>query len=205
MKDAIELYQETFQSTHPTRGCDPERRRGAGVLLISIHAPHEGVRRHTYPLSTVTKSFQSTHPTRGCDLCYDIHVRIQRISIHAPHEGVRRKPHRSDTGSRLFQSTHPTRGCARRHAARYPAFRFQSTHPTRGCDGSVKATISSFVISIHAPHEGVRPHGLRDYHHGCNFNPRTPRGGATFEQIICPYLYEFQSTHPTRGCDRNML
>ena len=58
---------------------------------------------------------------------------------------------------------------------------FQSTLPTRGSD--VKRRIFSGVvcISIHAPHEGERPaplplHGIS----AANFNPRSPRGGATF-------------------------
>ena len=57
---------------------------------------------------------------------------------------------------------------------------FQSTHPTRGCDGQLLASFLHTRISIHAPHEGVRPVVL-----------------APVYYLICP----FQSTHPTRGCD----
>ena len=85
-----------------------------------------------------------------------------------------------------------------------------------------------FLISIHAPHEGERqsqahtpPCGLY------NFNPRSPRGGATrIGQEVCPKfdnfnprsprggatcclqcihlkMITFQSTLPTRGSDRS--
>ena len=58
---------KTFQSTHPTRGCDALERERLQLERISIHAPHEGV-RHSRP-------------------DWD---KIKNISIHAPHEGVRR-------------------------------------------------------------------------------------------------------------------
>ena len=35
-------------------------------------------------------------------------------------------------------------------------------------------------ISIHAPHEGERPHLSSQKALPCYFNPRSPRGGATF-------------------------
>ena len=62
-------------------------------------------------------------------------------------------------------------------------FQFQSTHPTRGCDVFISFRTAILIISIHAPHEGVR---------------LAERLGADIIEI-------FQSTHPTRGCDRNML
>ena len=36
-------------------------------------------------------------------------------------------------------------------------FTFQSTHPTRGCDAVCSCVCDTTTISIHAPHEGVRP------------------------------------------------
>ena len=56
---------------------------------------------------------------------------------------------------------------------------FQSTHPTRGCDVHVGCVDRIKHISIHAPHEGVRPHGGSSKATMNYFNPRTPRGGAT--------------------------
>ena len=59
------------------------------------------------------------------------------------------------------------------------ASRFQSTHPTRGCD---KVTTQLQLSCRH-------------------FNPRTPRGGATYGGVNVARKLRFQSTHPTRGCD----
>ena len=56
---------------------------------------------------------------------------------------------------------------------------FQSTHPTRGCDESGTGIARATT----------------------DFNPRTPRGGATVVVAYGVQLYKFQSTHPTRGCD----
>ena len=105
-------------------------------MAISIHAPHEGVRRCWPTESTATISFQSTHPTRGCDMLPS-----------------------SSLLSRLFQSTHPTRGCdCSQIAFNASCFKFQSTHPTRGCDQPGRWTWTTYK----------------------HFNPRTPRGGATW-------------------------
>ena len=104
---------------------------------------------------------------------------------------------------------------------------FQSTLPTRGSDEAMCRTALCLRISIHAPHEGERrgaapppSAGLWDFnprsprggatcypisacHRVRYFNPRSPRGGAT----IAPGRYNspknvFQSTLPTRGSDR---
>ena len=58
------------------------------------------------------------------------------------------------------------------------------------------------VISIHAPHEGERLEDYIDMLMAENFNPRSPRGGATCRKVL-PSLavFSFQSTLPTRGSD----
>ena len=86
--------------------------------------------------------------------------------------------------------------------------------------------IDEFItISIHAPHEGERLQKSFDFNQLlCNFNPRSPRGGATvfspsflflvYISIHAPHEGErqtawsmelraggFQSTLPTRGSD----
>ena len=236
---------------------------------ISIHAPHEGVRRlQTVQLGTPSP-FQSTHPTRGCDtdcivsrheFCISIHaphegvrrpsgrlgMPLELISIHAPHEGVRRSsgrrkmdvfyfnprtPRGGATGTPVvcirdipFQSTHPTRGCDHNAGTLGETSPFQSTHPTRGCDGLFGESSRAIAISIHAPHEGVRPEppdsrlpqvyfnprtprggatspAISSDFSSSHFNPRTPRGGATTSTVSLMVRYPFQSTHPTRGCD----
>ena len=80
---------------------------------------------------------------------------------------------------------------------------FQSTLPTRGSDSfSFAVGFISASISIHAPHEGERLNFTITYIIHNNFNPRSPRGGATI--IFYNYFIlnvRFQSTLPTRGSD----
>ena len=110
-----------------------------------------------------------------------------------------------------------------------PFSKFQSTLPTRGSDISLSPNRQRCTpISIHAPHEGERlilpflP-ALHAY-----FNPRSPRGGATYTRglmvgfvpisIHAPHegerlaalgmgvrVWAFQSTLPTRGSDWHRL
>ena len=64
----IKMQREvTFQSTHPTRGCDADYSKEDRAIIISIHAPHEGVRLQSLLYLLLFPLFQSTHPTRGCD------------------------------------------------------------------------------------------------------------------------------------------
>ena len=103
---------------------------------------------------------------------------------------------------------------------------FQSTLPTRGSDAQL-CQLSPCLdgISIHAPHEGERLLNKSLLVRPDNFNPRSPRGGATVffagavraESVIsihAPHEGErhgtrngevafvlFQSTLPTRGSD----
>ena len=43
----------------------------------------------------------------------------------------------------------------------------------------IKDRAVTFAISIHAPHEGERPAPDGPSNDNSNFNPRSPRGGAT--------------------------
>ena len=57
-------------------------------------------------------------------------------------------------------------------------------------------------ISIHAPHEGERREGVGWYEViDIDFNPRSPRGGATADGRHGERDAKFQSTLPTRGSD----
>ena len=155
--------------------------------------------------SSLINLFQSTLPTRGSDLI----------------------PPRDGSGGTQFQSTLPTRGSDQLTSNLISRFwQFQSTLPTRGSDGAIKDYKNQGQhISIHAPHEGERreaidalgaisnisihaPHeGERltgDVEGTANFddfNPRSPRGGATYCSCLCIYYTIFQSTLPTRGSD----
>ena len=105
-----------------------------------------------------TSVFQSTLPTRGSDL----HSQFFSLIYWQ------------------FQSTLPTRGSdGTSNVFNCQPFPFQSTLPTRGSDGFNGCTSAFNVISIHAPHEGERPHF---------------RGDSGGDDI-------FQSTLPTRGSD----
>ena len=105
---------------------------------------------------------------------------------------------------------------------------FQSTLPTRGSDTDDLWGIERYVvaISIHAPHEGERrkpPAAVKPYRvfqstlptrgsdrnssptwwAHIDFNPRSPRGGATPGGDYKKEDYSgFQSSLPTRGSDR---
>ena len=60
------------------------------------------------------------------------------------------------------------------------------------------------IISIHAPHEGERLCFPDNWSRAkINFNPRSPRGGATIHCLFSfVFWYIFQSTLPTRGSDK---
>ena len=55
---------------------------------------------------------------------------------------------------------------------------FQSTHPTRGCDQFAKRVYFLRRISIHAPHEGVRPSGWLTYEELNNISIHAPHEGV---------------------------
>ena len=170
--------------------------------VISIHAPHEGVRRSR--LETVNRNalFQSTHPARGCDPMRHIITRCVPISIHAPREGVRHVPRSGYSYGCPFQSTHPARGCD--FLKNFSDFHAQiSIHAPREGVRRVpeNVIILPLRISIHAPREGVRRGRHKCKRVIFHFNPRTPRGGATWPAQMQARDFPFQSTHPARGCD----
>ena len=81
---------------------------------------------------------------------------------------------------RYFNPRSPRGGATHRPLLLLHIGRFQSTLPTRGSDGTSKESLAALCISIHAPHEGerLRLH-LPSRQHPRDFNPRSPRGGAT--------------------------
>ena len=151
--------------------------------MISIHAPHEGERLYIMSHVVTKSKFQSTLPTRGSDRLTSPMMR----------------------GEKVFQSTLPTRGSDRA----LPVFHihnglhFNPRSPRGGATALYFSFCAERCISIHAPHEGERPRrlwtlttsrrisihapheGERHYQRqkslprGINFNPRSPRGGAT--------------------------
>ena len=126
--------KELFQSTHPTRGCD-----------------------FSSSNTSITMLFQSTHPTRGCDVIELGNILHNIISIHAPHEGVRLALGNYTMRGDYFNPRTPRGGATDRTIRSARWLIFQSTHPTRGCDTEFFNSLNRHSISIHAPHEGVRP------------------------------------------------
>ena len=240
-----------FQSTLPTRGSDsrslsilnlynnfnPRSPRGGATirhiaccrspLNFNPRSPRGGATA-TNVVTEPEQKFQSTLPTRGSDEIYS-HLSAQKeISIHAPHEGERRYPPKFARGRPHY---------------------FNPRSPRGGATNREAVTTANTSISIHAPHEGER-HLLVDggkiakkfqstlptrgsdakeagfADELIDFNPRSPRGGATYRgthfwteaeiSIHAPHEGErpifthtsvslsiFQSTLPTRGSDQN--
>ena len=127
-----------------------------------------------------------------------------------------------------FQSTLPTRGSDARQKCGAYADRIISIHAPHEGERRVSFAEDTplTAISIHAPHEGERPTICRAISASLDFNPRSPRGGATWRRFNggTPCLYFnprsprggatppradytrranllFQSTLPTRGSD----
>ena len=148
---------------------------------ISIHAPHEGERRKQGRTAAHDIYFNPRSPRGGATSAESTLKRVCVISIHAPHEGERLMAINT-----LITVT-----------------AFQSTLPTRGSDARMRFNVfASGVISIHAPHEGERHDFVEIGDEKYNFNPRSPRGGATIMyQELCKLQSIFQSTLPTRGSD----
>ena len=105
-----------------------------------------------------------------------MNLQTKGISIHAPHEGER---HNAED-SRSMGGT------------------FQSTLPTRGSDAWRKNKTVLQHISIHAPHEGERLDTSTATPLRRDFNPRSPRGGATVSLLLplpCRHLISIHAPH----------
>mgnify|MGYP001194464122 FL=1 len=78
---------------------------------------------------------------------------------------------------------------------------FQSTLPAWGSDAAASRLSGSAGVSIHAPRVGERHGLLSPPFWESGFNPRSPRGGATFGIIVAIAAFLFQSTLPAWGSD----
>ena len=151
---------------------------------VSIHAPREGERLRKFVPANSDVKFQSTLPARGSDCRYAVYRFTQYVSIHAPREG-----------ERLAASNLPNE-----------PRQFQSTLPARGSDLSCCLPYRQSAVSIHAPREGERPCSRQFVRSLPCFNPRSPRGGATYTlNDWDDLLLAFQSTLPARGSDIHSL
>ena len=145
--------------------------------------------------------FQSTLPTRGSDHKPPaIKAGGSYFNPRSPRGGATLFGAQGGLPSSLFQSTLPTRGSdPRADYTRRASLPFQSTLPTRGSDMTATFKRARQAISIHAPHEGERRGGLcRSGRGGCNFNPRSPRGGATVKLpmvTVSPLMISIHAPH----------
>ena len=104
-----------------------------------------------------------------------------------------------------FQSTHPTRECDEIFFSQYSRFLYFNPRTLQE-----SATVlprycpCSTIISIHAPYKRVRHFTVSQPRGFSYFNPRTLQESATWAIAQDLVSLLFQSTHPTRECDRNI-
>ena len=171
----LDVYGETFQSTHPrrVRPAHPCRylirsvvsihapTKGATGLPavtkpsteVSIHAPTKGATGTPLPLLNTQRGFNPrTH--EGCDLHPDCHRWARRSFNPRTHEGCDLTRHPKITFFKMFQSTHPRR--VRPPSATWAALLslFQSTHPRR-VRQQADCRACAVGVSIHAPTKGA--------------------------------------------------
>ena len=152
----------------------------AGRWDFNPRSPRGGATA-TAAYRTAILIFQSTLPTRGSD-------------PDLKHHGLR---------DIVFQSTLPTRGSDKvRHGRKRSAGGFQSTLPTRGSDMRCSScAFSRAAFQSTLPTRGSDSMVFLIFCSVNDFNPRSPRGGATRPLGGFLQPHKFQSTLPTRGSD----
>ena len=171
-----------FNPRSPRGGATISSHDGSIKQAISIHAPHEGERQKTRAEKDLARiiSIHAPHEGERRFTLYDVAAALH-ISIHAPHEGERRLSECHKRLNKIISIHAPHEG---ERLANFNKIinmeQFQSTLPTRGSDSPTSTKSSTWS----------------------NFNPRSPRGGATQRQQRFQYQPQvFQSTLPTRGSD----
>ena len=148
------------------------------------------------------------------------------LSIHAPHEGERRLSCSATRFVRPFNPRSPRGGASITEAFTWRKSCFQSTLPTRGSDAArITPRLSRTCFQSTLPTRGSDNIDRAQAELEKNFNPRSPRGGATLADVPSTQGYiisihaphegerrlrayrkakgvSFQSTLPTRGSDR---
>ena len=197
-----DFSQKSFQSTLPTRGSDLLRVPPLQeVLYFNPRSPRGGA----------TIEGTETYEQYG-------------ISIHAPHEGERRGNAALKERKNDFNPRSPRGGATRSFLHHQTAFmNFNPRSPRGGATYGVTRDDGAFGISIHAPHEGERqyrhsqnahimlfqstlPTRGSDYQSARrrvrqrqNFNPRSPRGGATIDMKRRPRSASISIHAPHEG------
>ena len=193
-----------FNPRSPRGGATSYSSPPYGYTVISIHAPHEGERRAQGDgKDFAQRDFNPRSPRGGATAS----------GRHASQTQKHFNP-RSPRGGATWIHLPP------RHCGGY----FNPRSPRGGATFNSLIVFVQLEISIHAPHEGERllciknqifisvfqstlpTRGSDVLSNYCkclckNFNPRSPRGGATMMSCVSASLGRFQSTLPTRGSD----
>ena len=147
-----------FNPRSPRGGATKKALADGEMRYISIHAPHEGERRYARTLGAGEHYFNPRSPRGGATYVDTSIAPLQIFQSTLPTRGSDFYKKTGGNDMTKFQSTLPTRGSDSQRIMYACTMRiFQSTLPTRGSDAGAK---------------DERPH--LD-----NFNPRSPRGGAT--------------------------
>ena len=193
-------------------------------MVISIHAPHAGRDRKSYPCRMGGSTyFNPRAPCGARPLVPGIYQLLKNHFNPRTPCGARRQIHQDHRLTMEFQSTRPMRGATNSSFQRY--FFCHYFNPRAPC-GARRRNCNSMgqvhKISIHAPHAGRdcqaahrepyctnfnprAPCGARLdvlFLHAltrCDFNPRTPCGARRFRYVTVAFVWSFQSTRPMRG------
>ena len=152
------MLHRYFNPRSPRGGATTQSILYANLTAISIHAPHEGERRDC----------RKPPPSQ------------RGISIHAPHEGERQSSALKPSCKNYFNPRSPRGGATNFHSAHSFFVTFQSTLPTRGSDKfRTVAAVRNEGFQSTLPTRGSDRAGKPLSASPANFNPRSPRGGAT--------------------------
>ena len=175
-----------------------------GAFGISIHAPHEGERRPGHRTASLWSGYFNPRSPRG---------------------GATTSPVDAYCSIDIFQSTLPTRGSDSHRISLHRPWTYFNPRSPRGGATVIGGglPVGRIIISIHAPHEGERqyrhsqnahimlfqstlPTRGSDYQSARrrvrqrqNFNPRSPRGGATIDMKRRPRSASISIHAPHEG------
>ena len=146
--------------------------------------------------------FNPRSPRGGATTVPKLSIAATIISIHAPHEGERLVFIAMAILRKLFQSTLPTRGSDVVILMLFCILsKFQSTLPTRGSDYWIIIFYNYFILfQSTLPTRGSDADAVQIFARQANyFNPRSPRGGATWEGIIYQRIFSISIHAPHEG------
>ena len=226
-----------FNPRSPRGGATRAERIDVKRYLISIHAPHEGERQlDRHRKGCVRSHIQSTLPTRGSDSRFCHYREISYgYSIHAPHDGgATIGCFGAGCDRNLLFNPRSPRGGATVTVLYFVISTtiFNPRSPRGGATALTNNNRQHLGYSIHAPHEGERlsnkpindrviiiqstlpTRGSDAEIAACFkpptvFNPRSPRGGATFSLPMVSFTQRMYSIHaphegerPIKPCSR---